>query len=102
VKLFWRLRRRLAKERPTFIPVRVVFRKMQDDGWTHSTNDRTRWLIKIRKGLSEAAACETLVHEWAHAVSDFRDDPHDDRYWIEHGKCYRVWERLIEGDRGGA
>jgi hypothetical protein len=76
--------------------VRVVFRKLDTDGWTHATQGNTRWLIRIRKGLSEVAACHVLYHEWAHALSDFRDDPHDDLYWIEHGKCYKVWERLID------
>jgi hypothetical protein len=96
VKLFRRLRRRLAKELPTALPVRVYFRDLRDRaGNIHTTTHG--WVILIRLAAYEREACETLVHEYAHALRDIPQppaDPHDDIYWIEHGRCYRIYEQL--------
>jgi hypothetical protein len=81
------------------LPTRVYRVPMEkhDAGATIPLDDSTRYRILIWDELEEHEACESLVHEWAHAVrGTFCKDVHDSLYWIEHGRCYRIWERIIE------
>ena len=82
------------------LPTRVTLGPMPEHvaGVTCPNGRSTKYRIFIWDELEEHEACEALVHEWAHAVrGTFCKDVHDALFWIEHGRCYRIWESVIEG-----
>jgi hypothetical protein len=101
VKLFKRLHRRLARERPPLLPTRVYVKTVPEhSGVTLPNKDSTRYRIHICNELEENEACESLVHEWAHVVrGTFCKNVHDALYWIEHGRCWAVWESIIDSQQ---
>lgn len=81
------------------LPTRVYLKEPPDPGagGIYPLDESTRYRIYIWDELEEHEACESLVHEWAHAVrGTFCKDVHDALYWIEHGRCYRIWESIID------
>lgn len=96
---FRRLRRRLARERPPQLPTRVYVKPFVGEcaGIVIPNADSTRYRILIWDELDELAACESLVHEWPHVVrGTFCKNVHDAWYWLEHGRCYAIWESFLE------
>jgi hypothetical protein len=55
-----------------------------------------RFLIRLsrRRCHQRSHAVETLIHEWAHAISWHRGEGHGGAFWLAYGRIYR---RLHEG-----
>lgn len=97
--------RRLRKKAPAKLPVRVVFRKglrhegEKAYGCTGLAIDlrtrRSEFLIEIDQDIGEPVACDTLIHEWAHAVSWQADKSSHGAAWgVAYARCYRI---CVEG-----
>ena len=50
------------------------------------------YYIRINRNLSESEAIDTLIHEWAHALSwSIRGDDHCDEWGKAYSRVYRVF-----------
>ena len=80
-------------------PVRLVVRKMGPDGGC--TDGRREYCITIRSDLPYTTQCDTLVHEFAHALvfDEGGDHEHTDRWGILYARVYRAYlQEWIESD----
>lgn len=97
--------RLLRKKCPPAFPVQVRRVKMgtAKDGYCSKVNDKFQ--IRINKSLSEAAAIDTLLHEWAHARAwnhihdsidsdEFEKMAHDASWGVAYSEVYRIFEQL--------
>lgn len=94
---------KLRREAPPLLPVRVYVRdRLAGKAWGCATlmvcerNKPRRFVIDVRKS-SLAMMRDTLLHEWAHALTwaegaDVGTD-HGDPWALAYGRCYRI---LIE------
>ncbi len=61
----------------------------------HKRGKTTRARIWVNSRLRRGDAIDTLLHEWAHLMSDIGrpgdDMPHDDKFWLTFGRLYREW-----------
>lgn len=106
-KDFKKLVAALRRECPTSLPVKIraatpeelkvtwpEYKTMCGDCWVSPKTIR----IRIRDTASEFEAMDTLVHEWAHAMSLKLNTErcHSDAWGLAYAKCYRVWEDIDE------
>lgn len=104
-KSYQKVLRLLRKKCPPAFPVYVRRVKMSDtkDGYCSKANDKFQ--IRISKSLSEAAAIDTLLHEWAHARAwnhihdsidneQFEKMAHDASWGVAYSEVYRIFEQL--------
>ena len=114
------LQRWLEEHYPTAYPVEVKWvakipvEKEDEESYTarerergyygYCVRDGKKYVIKLslRRCRTLAEATETLMHEWAHALTwgleaqnKHRKSDHDDPYWLEYGRIYRHY---VEGD----
>lgn len=98
MKLFRRLRRKLAKELPPCLPTRVyiVPRKRIDDqrdAMTHRT--KAGFVIKLASDRNEQTLCDCLVHEWAHAVAAmWEGDEHPPAWGIVYAAAWTIFDKM--------
>ncbi len=73
-------------------------------GWCEKRGQRFVIALSTLRNRRRADACEILMHEWAHALSEKfaklerkRLSVHDDEFFLTWGRIYRAWN-----ERGGA
>lgn len=89
---------KLRKECPAFHEVEVRRTTVPKPLFGDCGFDEERGIFKIRilKNLSETAAIETLVHEWAHALVWFcaaaclQEGDHHSEWGVAYARCYRA------------
>ena len=95
---YYKAVRKLRKECPTLYPVRVrrttIGRPLYGDCGFHKSNET--FSIRILKTLDEINAIETLIHEWAHAMTWFAlaaiasEGDHNSEWGVAYARCYRA------------
>ncbi len=89
----------LRREFPLRYPITVRSKKMKDnDGTTDFI--RGRFLIEIEKHTSHTTRVDSILHEWAHAISWFGGghyEDHPDEWGLAFVKVYRSF---LEWDYG--
>lgn len=95
----------LKKECPLAYPVSVRrVRTFNVDG--DCTLDSKKFYIRINSKLNEAAAIDTLIHEWAHARAwnhlhdklswqEFEERSHDASWGVAYSEVYRIYEQAF-------
>ena len=102
-----RITRRLRHLMPLPFPVRFIRSGVAPDKaetdaggvWCWYKNGKVcRGLIWVHEALPRIAVIDGVCHEWIHLRREFKDPnpdlekmPHDDDYWLEFGKLYRMW-----------
>jgi len=61
----------------------------EDHGRCHFNGDR--FTIVVDRRLSEEMAIETLLHEWAHAISWNSYKPHGPKWGRAYSRVYRTY-----------
>jgi hypothetical protein len=68
-----------------------------DNARAYYYTQTNKWVLKIRKGLTETESLHYLVHEMAHVVGDIRmEDPHDTKFGAAYSKVYKLYETWID------
>lgn len=94
---------------PPALPVVVRSGRLSVRNLGTCVRDKNRFVIRLSHKLDEAAALETLIHEWAHALAWslecdrlMRDDsiPEDDFQEQSHGASWgvayaRTWQTFL-------
>lgn len=105
-----RIVKRVRTSFPLPYPVRIIRSAVAPDGsqvhagdvvmWHDQRGKPTKARIWISSRLHRSAAIDSLLHEWAHLMSEDERAtpsgdkmPHDDTFWIVHGQLYRAWLR---------
>lgn len=96
---FWKaLQERLRKKYPS--PVKNTRVMIQDwlnkkpyNGTTAWNAEREMVTIYIRRAAPFDVKIDTLIHEWAHVISQTED--HGPKWSRSYGRCYRVFEKLV-------
>lgn len=61
----------------------------------HNVTKAYRWRVSLREGINLQVAVDTLMHEWAHAltISGMLDaeDVHSERFYSVFGQIERAW-----------
>lgn len=89
---------RLAEELRKRLPIgrKVVVRRARLArlcGVTSLSPDERTITITVRKAMPLQQQCDTLVHEWAHALWFDKTDWHDAKWGEFHAAAYRVYEK---------
>lgn len=81
----------LRREFPLSKRVRVRQMKMKDQGETEYLNHCFEITIQKKQCLN--LRMDTLLHEWAHALTWFGNDadPHGSEWGLAHARLYRTW-----------
>lgn len=62
---------------------------------THLKDGRFGFEIQVVKQADLGTEVETLIHEWAHAISHafttYQKSQHCDEYWLSYGRMYRLF-----------
>jgi len=93
----------LKKKCPLAYPVSVRRRKLCNFYGDCSLQSK-KFFIRINSSLNEAAAMDTLVHEWAHARAwnhlhdnlsweDFEERSHDASWGVAYSEVYKIYEQ---------
>lgn len=71
---FQQIVKRLRRDLPPLLPVRVYVRDQVGEGWLGATDLKfkgrkpTHFVVEVRRGHPQVMR-DTLMHEWAHAVA---------------------------------
>ena len=88
----------LKKAFPTQLPINIHTCKTEKDILGTTTCTREKFIIKIHPGMNFSMKIDTLIHEWAHAISWFgagHEEEHPDDWGLAYAKIYRTflnWE----------
>ena len=107
--VYRKLIRLLRKECPPAFPVYVRRVKMSESKDGDCAKTDSAFYININKCLSEAAAIDTLLHEWAHArawnyihdslnATGFEKVAHDPSWGVAYSEVYRIYEQRLKTD----
>ncbi len=93
----------LRRNFPLPSPVDVRSIEMKDHGEASYDSGRKLFSIRINKKKSLSSRIDTVIHEWAHALSWFGSESeiedHSSEFGIVWAKIYRNW---LEWDYGRA
>lgn len=90
---------KLQKDFPPSKPVKVVRKKTSYDPTSKARNigecynKQNYFYIRINPDYPLCVQKETLIHEWAHCLSDWDfgdNDPHTDEWGINYARIYRA------------
>lgn len=93
---------------PAAMPVVVRTSRLSDGTLGHCARRNARFVISLNAAMSEHIAIDTLLHEWAHALSwslvldrlsrqealapgDFQDASHDEAWGCAYSRVWRVY-----------
>lgn len=78
---------------------RVNMKDSENAGECTCEGRRRKFVIRIDKSLSIESTYDTLIHEYAHAMTwdefESLDSEHFDNWGIAYAKVYRVYEEFI-------
>lgn len=90
--------RKLRKECPVIHPIKVrrtaISKPLYGDCGFRKEDGG--FYIRILKSLDEITAIETLIHEWAHAMTWFsvaaiaEEGDHNSEWGVAYARCYRT------------
>jgi hypothetical protein len=97
---------------PAAMPVVVRTSRLSGDTLGRCARRKSRFVIALNAAMTEHDAVETLIHEWAHALSwnlvldhlsrqeavapqDFQDASHDEAWGCAYSRVWRVYIRRI-------
>jgi hypothetical protein len=89
-----RFLRWLRKEFPTQKPAIVRSVNMEDDADVDLVGGK--FVIYINKRKPYSTMCDSVMHEWAHALVWFgagREVEHSDEWGLWYAKIYQAWDR---------
>jgi hypothetical protein len=102
----------LRKHCPAAMPVVVRTSWLSSDTLGRCARRKARFVIALNANMNEHDAVETLIHEWAHALSwnlvldrlsrhdsidpqDFQEVSHDEAWGCAYSRVWRVYIRRI-------
>jgi len=102
----------LRKHCPAAMPVVVRTSWLSSDTLGRCARRKSRFVIALNANMNEHDAVETLIHEWAHALSwnlaldrlsrqdsvdprDFQEASHDEAWGCAYSRVWRVYIRRI-------
>lgn len=102
----------LRRHCPAAMPVVVRRSWLPSDTLGRCARRKARFVIALNAAIDEHDAVETLIHEWAHALSwnltldrlsrqdsidphDFQDASHDEAWGCAYSRIWRVYTRRI-------
>lgn len=105
MKTYYSVIKMLRRETSPPLPVHVRRIKLNDnDGYCSKVRDQ--FYVRININFSEARAIDTLLHEWAHALSwkpkfddaslsseDFERIIHGPSWGVAYAEVYRLFEK---------
>lgn len=110
--IFKRVLAGLRRYCPVAMPVVVRTSRLSSDILGRCARRKTRFVIALNANMNEHDAVETLIHEWAHALSwnlvldrlsqqdsvdpqDFQEASHDEAWGCAYSRVWRVYIRRI-------
>ena len=110
--VFKRVLAGLRRYCPAAMPVAVRTSWLSSDTLGRCARRKARFVITLNADMNEHDAVETLVHEWAHALSwnlvldrlsrqdsvdpqDFQEASHDEAWGCAYSRVWRVYIRRI-------
>lgn len=88
---------RLVRHANPGLQVRLEFKHLASDhGLTNLMDSKGKryFLITLNPGFDEHSTRDTLIHEWAHALSWHyggpKEDDHGAHFGVAYARCYRI------------
>ncbi len=84
----------LKKTFPAQLPITVCTCKIEKDIFGTTECNEIIFIIKMNTGVSFSIKLETLIHEWAHAISWFgagHKEEHPDDWGLAYARIYRTF-----------
>tara|TARA_Y100000034_G_C6858617_1_gene390502 strand:+ start:362 stop:679 length:318 start_codon:yes stop_codon:yes gene_type:complete len=102
MKTYYAVIKMLRDEVPAKLPVHIRRIKMKRDGYCMKKDEK--FYIRINKEFTEDKAIDTLLHEWAHALTwmpkydwmdseEFEKVIHGPSWGIAYSEVYQLFEK---------
>jgi Zn-dependent peptidase ImmA (M78 family) len=91
---FDRLRNLLKKTYPDY-RISVRRQKMKDYHGRWYKKDDGTYVILINRKDSQSVQMDTLLHEWAHVITDGLTTEHTVAWGMEYAKLYQLYEKEV-------